>query len=151
MSYQRVCDILSRVHTFHEELRAYYEGLAADSRDERFELLLQEMKGQENNFARCLERYTPEATQGILETWLQFVPDDSVRAALAENDLEPDMSPNEVVRRALEVNRELKELHRQLADQTSAPRVQELFRDLLVLEDGKDARVSWSMSEFERE
>lgn len=81
--------------------------------------------------------------EGILDTWLQYVPADEVQSAVARAEIDRDTSVESIVATALEVDRGLVEMHRQLAAQANSERVQELFESLVTLEERDDKHLSW--------
>lgn len=143
--------MLEYAKSFHLRLRDYYEELSEDARDERLALLLEYMSRHEKNMSAALADYQPQAAKGILNTWLQFVPEEPIQQALAENEVRSDMSVGQVVQRALKVDQGLIDLYGELADTTAVPRVQELFTSLLEQERRKQEQFGWSLQDFEEQ
>lgn len=84
-----------------------------------------------------------EDAQSVLDTWLQYVPADEVQAAVARADIDRDTTVEKVVETALEVDRGLVKMHRNLAEKAGSERVQEFFESLVTLEERDDKHLSW--------
>lgn len=142
MAYTQLRDIIQHVTSYHRKLEEAYESLADDAEDERARLLLDSLEEYEDELKRVLSRYRDEQHEGLLDTWIQYDPIDQLRAAVDDADLRPDMSLAEIVDQSQRFDRAVVEFYRQVADQISAPRVQELVQALLTLEESKQARHS---------
>ena len=148
MAYTQLHDIIKHVRTYHRKLEDSYEALAEETGDERLRLLLDSLEDYEDELKRVLTRYSNEEHAGLLETWIQYDPIDHLRAALDEADLRPDMSLEEIAEQSQKFDRAVVEFYRQVADQVSAPRVQELVEALLMLEESKQARHAQQLGEL---
>lgn len=145
MPYETVRDILDRVRSFHRELSRYYEESTETSRNEKAQLLLDYMGRHERNTNRCLAKYKKEAVDGVLDTWMQYIPDSQLREAFEEAKIEPGMSPEEVFAHTLKIDRALIAFYEQLASYSAAPKLQELFQNLLEMEKTKDTEYARSL------
>jgi rubrerythrin len=149
MPSKRVKDILEHIRSFHHRIGDRYANLSEHESDERLVLLLKYLARHEENFNECLGRYEEDAAKGILETWLQFAGDDTLDEALQRVDLTEDMDVDDIIRCAMSLDKKLVELYRGLADATAAPRVRELFENLIEMEESKDHQYARSIREFE--
>ncbi len=145
MPAKRIRDVLERAKQFHQKLRDHYHGIERLSQDERIRLLLDYMQRHERNIERALKGYTQEAAEGVLDTWLPFVPDNVLDRVFRTIELRPEMTPAEIIGCALELDRALVELYEVCARESSATRVQELFDCLLEMERGKDYQYARSL------
>lgn len=144
-SYKQVRDVLQHVRTFHRRLREYYEDASEQTSNERIELLLEFLSDHEKDLERGLSRYEPQAAEGILNTWMQYVPDDVLERAFAEIPLHEDSSEEEIIDAATRFIDALVDLYATLVQSTEAPRVKELFASLLELEKTRREHFAWSM------
>ena len=64
--------------------------------------------------------------------------------AFRKIDFRPDVSVDDLIHCALELDHSLSELYRELAGETFSLRVQELFTDLLEMERSKDRQYTRS-------
>jgi hypothetical protein len=113
--------------------------------------MLEALHQEEQELQKVLGRYKAQEQDALLDTWLQYVPDDEVQAALASMDFTPDMPADEVVARKLEFDQALADLLRRLADETSVPRVEEFFRQLLENSETRTSQKAWSLREYQAE
>jgi rubrerythrin len=145
MPSKQIRDILDYVRKFHCCLHDFYEACGEETEDERVKALLDYMGRHEGNFNKALARYEETAAQGVLDTWLQFAPDETLNQAFKKVELTPGMSPDEVIQVALDLDKTLLTLYEELAQSTSAPHVKELFMNLLQMEEGKDHQYARSL------
>ncbi|MEX0716455.1 MAG: hypothetical protein WD066_07710 [Planctomycetaceae bacterium] len=144
MAYRQVRDILKDIRNVHRQLADFYESWDGRARDQRAAAVLTHVGRHEEFFKESLARYEPRAAEGILDTWIQYPPDETLNDALEEVGLSPEMSVDDVVEVVLRMDRALIEAYRQLADSTAAPRVKELFESLMELEETKNRSDAWS-------
>lgn len=143
ITYKQVKDVFQRVKDFRRELRDHLEASQLEMDDERLSWLVEHMDRHERFIDGSLDRYEEKASEGILETWLQYVPDAPIREAFEETRLEPGTDEKEVFERIQKWDQALLEMYRQLAGMSGAPRVQELFQSLLEMEEAKQEEISW--------
>jgi hypothetical protein len=144
MAYKQVHELLDRIKRFHRQLEDIYEELEDDNDDPRARLLLDYLRRHEKHFTKVLARYGRENDSGVLDTWIQYDPEEDLDRAMDEAELRPEMSLDELLEQAQRFNRAVMSYCRQLADQVNAPRVQELMASLLAMEEGKDSQYSRS-------
>jgi len=149
MPPRQVKDIVDHIRACHARMSKKYADFSNHESNERFALLLKYMARHEQNFEACLASYEHDAAKGVLDTWIPFVPEETLDKALEQLELRDDMSPEEVISNALAFDRKLIDLYRQMADETSVPRIQELFTDLLQMEENKDHQYARSILELQ--
>ena len=152
MPATQIKDILKTVRHFHEHVRDLFNNAAEDLKETgkedrhllgRTEALLRYLARHEEHFAEVVEEYERQGKTAVLDTWMQFADQgDEVSAVLESHALEPGLSIEEIVRRALEFDGAMVALYRQLATETSAQSVQEFFADLIKLEESKSHQYS---------
>lgn len=135
MAYYQVKEILQRVRNYHRQLRNALENARCETEDDQAEVVLRWAREDEQQANRALADYSSEGGKDhtVLETWLQYVPDEQVQEKLANIHFTPEMSAEEIVARVLEFDEALTNFYQQLADQVTAPRVKEFF----------DSQVDW--------
>jgi hypothetical protein len=144
MAYKQVRELLDRVKRYHRQLEDLYEWLEDESADPRARLLLNYLREHEQNFKNVLAQYGREEHRGVLDTWIQYDPEEDLRRALEEAELRTGMPLEELLAQAHRFSQAVVSFYREARDQTNAPRVQELFDSLLAMEEGKAAREAWS-------
>lgn len=139
MPARQVSEILDAVRSVHRQLAARYRQFDQAATDERLKLLLEDMERRERRFNRCIARYEAEEDPGVLDTWLQFVPEEVLHLdRLSERLVEPH-SLTELVEETLRINSRLSEAYLALAKQAPTPELQELFTDLANIEERNDS------------
>lgn len=142
MAWKQVRDVLKHVRDFYHQLHEFYEGLADHTHDERLALLVKYMGRHEENIHRALDQYEKQAAEAILNTWLQYVPDESLEAALKDLEVHPEMTVEDVIECSMQLDRALIDLYSGLGSEVNAPRVQEMFTSLLEMEQAKENQYS---------
>ncbi len=150
MPSRQVRDVVDHVRSYHRNLAQQLDALGKleKAANARLELLLNYMARHENNIEKALAKYEVDAEKNVLDTWLKFVPDESLDRALRHLDLHDGMDAEDVLGAVLSFDKSLIELYQELADETPLPEVHELFTDLLKMEDSKDRQYALSVLEI---
>lgn len=145
MTYEQVRDILTRIRSFHRRLRDELEQARPRSNDERTRFLLEVLRRDEQAMNIALGKYQQNGGVNVLATWIQYVPDEEAARLLHETRFTEDLTPEEMVNRKLEIDQALAELYGQLAEQTSAAQVAELFSSLADLTNQRLTDQGWQV------
>jgi hypothetical protein len=148
MNYQQVRDVVKLLRRSHQQLRDALEEPRCRSGDAWTRQMLEALRREEQELQIVLARYGAEGEDSVLNTWLQYVPDDELRSVQTAIEFTPDMSAEDVVVRKLAYDQALLDLLRQLCEETSVPRVQEFFCSLRDNVESRTARQVWSVREF---
>lgn len=148
MPYERVRDILDQVKDFHAQLRAWSARRSEAGGDPRAEWIVRYVDGYEQELQRTLSTFTNEGRATLLDTWIQNVPDRDLREKLAATAIEEDMPPEEVVRRLLEIDREIVRFYRNLSATLIPPRVGDAFAALADVHETKSREYSRRLVEW---
>jgi len=141
----QIKNILDHIRAYHDRLSRRLAEFSQHESDERLTLLLKYMARHEHNFEEAMSRYEGDHEKGILNTWLNFIPEAAVDDALRDMPLQDDMTADQILASVLSFDRTLITFYRQLANQTAIPRVQELCSNLLDMEQSKDRQFSISV------
>lgn len=131
MTYQQVRDVVETIRGAHQQMRDALEAPRTRTQDRRTETLLAALRQEEQQLQLALARFGTDGSSGILDTWLQYVPDEELRQELDDVDFSPEMTAEDIVGRKLQFDQALIALLGQLTEETAVPRVQELFQALL--------------------
>lgn len=148
-TYLTVRDVVSRIRKAHQLMRDALERPRSVTTDERTRLILESLRKSEQGLQLTLARFENDGEEELLETWLQYVPNAELFESLDRIEFTPDLPADEVVSRKLSFDQSLLSLLRQLADETSVPRVQEFFHTILKNVESRVARQAWSVSEYQ--
>lgn len=147
MAYKQVRDIMQRA----QSLKGRLEKICADYRentdDEINRELLNRVKEHQSRVQWILEKHQQHASQGVLDTWIQFSGFDRLERAMIEmGDIDSDGGV-EVVERVIEADNALFDVIEVAARQAQAPRVKEYFQVILDVEDSEARTTSRAVIE----
>lgn len=149
MTYQQIRDVVHRMRTSHQQLRDSLESPRSRAGDSRTRLMLEALRREEQDLQLVLGLHGINGDEALLDTWLQYVPDDELFETLESIEFTPDLSPDEVMARKLSYDQALISLLQQLVGQTSVPRVQEFFSTLLKNTRSRTAQQVWQIREYQ--
>lgn len=142
MPYNKVQDLLELVQVFHHNMQEALKQIQQESYSNTVEWLSDQIRRYELHWQAALADYEKHGTQGVLDTWLQFVPDDPVRKEINSITVHPDMTLEDLTEINMRFRNALIDLYQTLATASAAPRVQELFQQLLQQEQAVIAQQS---------
>lgn len=145
MPPRQVKDIVDHIRSYHRALAKRLKESSQHEADPRLRLLLEYMSRHEQNFETALARVEQVAAKGLLNTWLKFVPEETVETALQQLEIRDDMDADEILATVLSFDKKLTDLYRELADTAPTPTIQELFSSLLEMESSKDRQFAMSV------
>ncbi|QDU38598.1 hypothetical protein Mal4_29270 [Maioricimonas rarisocia] len=145
MAYHQVRDIFEQVRKFHREFRNALLESEPHQHDLDVEALIELARDEERADEACLARYSSDAEPNILDTWIQYVPDEGVVRTIQEAEVSPGMDLNEIIEKKIEFDDALVQLYAQLGDQVSGPRLQEAFRSLHDLTVRRREQDAWKL------
>lgn len=142
MRFEQTRDVLEHTRHFHGKLARFYENLAENEAQERMRLLLEYFGRHERRLTQSLRRFEEQTASEILDTWLDFTHDEEVLCFPKDLDIHPQMSVDEVIGIAMQLDQCLIRLYRELAQQTDVPEVREVFQALLQMEEKERDHVA---------
>lgn len=145
MSYQQVGDILERIRTVHRRLRDRLEEVRPRAKDERTRFVLESLRRDEQAMNLALAQFQPPDENSPRDSWLQYIPDEDTQRLLDETRFTTDMAPEELLARKVEIDRSLVDLYQRLSEQSSAPRVSDLFTRLAEQTNQRLTDHSWQI------
>jgi len=149
MSYQQVKDVIQQIRQAHQLLRDILEQPRHRAKDSRTRKLLEALREEEQQLQIILAKYQKQADQSLLNSWLQFTPDEELCRTISSIGFSSDMTVDEVVEHKFEFDQALIRLLRQFAESVSAPRVHEFFADLAEYHESTSTRQGWKVREFQ--
>jgi rubrerythrin len=106
-TYKTARDILNMIRRFHHQLSEFYEQLSEISEKKRVRMLLEYMSRHEKNFEQALAEYDHETASRVLDAWIQYAPDGDILSIPEAKKLHSDMSVDDVVGIAMELDNHL--------------------------------------------
>jgi rubrerythrin len=140
-AYGQVRDVLNTAVRFHRRLEEFYGQLAKQEDRERVRMLLDYMSRHEQGFERMLADYGKGKARSLLDTWMQFEPDDRALKVPEPRTLRPDMSVDEVMEVALGLDDELVRFYSQAIDLTQDSEIRDLFEGLAQQAEDEKSRI----------
>jgi rubrerythrin len=130
MSYDPIRRIMNRSKEIHEGIRGFYERLSDQTEKKRVRMLLEYLKEHQKELENTLEDLKGQASQDVLDAWLQYRPEPSVEQMLPDMEFKPEMSVDELVQAALSIDDALITYYRRIAENTEFQEVKEVFASL---------------------
>jgi len=141
-TYKRVDDLLGMVHRFHKQLAVFYAQLSENSDRERVQMLLQYMSRHERNFAQAMAEYDKETADKLLDTWIQYAPDRDVLSIPQAKDLDKNMTVDDVVKIAMELDEHLARFYSEAARSVDFSELKDFFCKLQEQEQADKAELA---------
>ncbi len=148
MPSKQIREILDQVCEMHEGMSSCFRSIQEQTDDSRLSLLTNYMAEHEAKFRETLASYEADATKALLDTWLQFGNEEEILKRIEHISFDGLRTPEQLLQTALQIQRDLVQLYRELAEATSVPEVQDLFNNLITLEENKGRHYARAVSEM---
>lgn len=140
-TFETTGDVIEHARLFHRELGRYYHRLSDSVKQGRVRMLLDYLSKQETLLEDALSKYSRGGEQRIMTVWLQYTPELAKLEKIADMDLAPGMSIDEVARMALELDDSLVRLYRAVIENIDDEGVQEVFQNLVDQQQQEQAQL----------
>jgi len=107
MRSKLIKDFLLYMEDCHQALADLYQRLSVEANDEKVKLLLEYMKNKEQISYLHLHQYVKQAPLSLLNTWLDNFFDQSFPQRCKELELKPELSIEDVVTLAIQLDMQL--------------------------------------------
>lgn len=147
MSYKQVRDILQYAGKLRDHAQTLIDGHRGEGNDELLDQLAKRVLVHDKAVSSVVQQYAKEANEGVLDTWVQFEGLREIEKELADakpENVDPQGSVGEAVRKLMEVDARLVELYKLAASQVNAPSVKAMFEHLSELEDQSLRDKGWA-------
>lgn len=134
MPVEQTRSIIDHTRIFHRRVSQYYHRLADSTQRGRVKLLLDYMSEHEQRLADCMAQYEVTAPEKILNTWIQIANTTDATKLMADAELVSGMSVDEIVDLGIRFSECVIEVYQQLSSQSEPESVQQVFANLLSLE-----------------
>lgn len=148
MAYMQVKEILDSATRIRRFMSEYARRHEQETPDDVTEGLFTEIKQHEERLLRCLADFADDASQGLLETWIQFPNETSLEQAMDQLSAAGEQDDEVVLQQILEAEQALIDVYDHVIGQSHAPRVRELFEELKTLEDHNLRTIADNVSEL---
>ena len=140
--YVQVRDLLEQAARFHGDLAGFYHRLAGEAGQERVKLLLDYMSTHETNLKDSLDVFDEEASEGVLNTWIDRDYCDRIVHACENMPQPPALDVENVIHLAMTVDDSLIRFYEDLERKTDVESVREVFRNLVSMEQTELRRLA---------
>ena len=140
--FVQVRDLLEQAAAFHGRMSEFYHDLSEKAEQVRVRLLLDYISTHEKNLRDSLEAYDEEASDGILDTWVDRDYCDRIVHACEQLPGEPPLDLDGVIRLAMKVDSHLIGYYDELAHKADMESVREVFRNLVAQEQSELRRLA---------
>lgn len=141
MAPRQFIDFLTWAEAHHQELRDFYAARAEEASRPEVKTLLQYMTRHEDILRQLIAEYEEGAPDDILEMWFKVSPDLKAVKHPDEIGLRADMSVNEVIDKALELDDSLIEVYKALQREVMTEEVGAAIADLLDQEEREEVKL----------
>lgn len=136
-TYGQAKDVLAAAVDFHRDLKRFYNRLAEKADRERVKMVLDYMGRHEKDFESALAEMGSDSQDRLLETWMQYAPDDRGLEVPRAQEMGDEMMVDDVVEVALEMDEKLANFYAQAAKLAKMPEVKHLFGKLAEQQEDK--------------
>jgi hypothetical protein len=137
-TYAPVREVVEYLQSVHAGLRDHCRRLAADTSDEKPKMLLETLGRHEEDLHRTLVSTAREQSQEILETWIQYLPNEPIDDELKSLSKIPAGGWEEASESVLNTHNYIIDFCQRIVRQLSAPQVEEFFLSLANVERKKN-------------
>jgi len=124
-SYQQVRTIVECVRDAHLEAREHCERAARIASDQRLGMAIANLEKHQAEMAEFAEANRVDPSEAILNSWVQYIPLDTIEDDLASIG---SATPEQVVARVVRFQNDLGSLFETISEQTPALEVEEFMR-----------------------
>ena len=134
MRFEQVRDILGHAREFHKRLDEFYQNIAQHESAARIKMLLEYLGRHEKFLEQGLANFEENASEQVLDTWFQNAQDKETLKLPKASNIKSHMSVEDVIHMGLELDDRLISLYKDAAENSEVPEVNEVFNNLLEME-----------------
>ena len=128
--FKKVSDILEYLQKVHEDVSDYYQRLADKEDKEKVQIFLDYLREHNDNLKEIIRRYEEEGDNSLLDTWIQYSPQNTIRLEMEIIDFNPKMTIDEILEKALILDNWLENYYDYIAENAPSTRLKEVFYNL---------------------
>lgn len=149
MAYKQVRDVIDGIRAFHRKLGDLYQRMGEVADKERLKILLEYMSRHEQNIDDYLDRFEKDvASRRILESWVKARTDEEPLMPLETESLQADMSSEQIMRTALEMDERLIGFYEKMSRLAETEEARDMFSALLKHERREEVKLVRDTIEF---
>lgn len=149
MRLKLIKDFLLYIEDCHKALADLYQRLSIEANDEKVKLLLEYMKNKEQISYLHLHQYVQQAPLSLLNTWLDNFFDQSFPLRCKELELKPELSVEDVVTLAIQLDMQLIKVMQAVASSSPTIEAETAIENLTSKEEETLYQVVMASHEFD--
>jgi rubrerythrin len=134
MAFEQARDVIERARTIHKRMGEQYDLLGDVAERPRVKMLLDYLSRHERHLDEVLAKYEEAISKRILDCWFNYTPEMIPEDCVNCGDLSPDMSIDEIIKRAALVDECLLRLYEEMSNRAPHEDVRNVFQTLLEME-----------------
>ncbi|MDX2479807.1 MAG: hypothetical protein QNK24_05675 [Desulfuromusa sp.] len=142
MPYGQAKEIIDSARAFHQRASAFYQQLADKAEGARVKMLLDYLIRHEAHLDRALSDYTEEIRSKALNAWYQYAQEQCLLQPFDTSQYSKEMTVEEVMEIGLNIDRCLVASYKGMAETATSPKVREIFKDLLLMEEQQKHKMA---------
>ena len=128
--FKKVRDILEYLQKVHEDVSDYYGRLANKEDKEKVQIFLDYLREHNDNLKEIISRYEEEGDNSLLDTWIQYSPQNTIRLEMEIIDFNPKMTIDEILEKALILDNWLENYYDYIAENAPSTKLKDVFYNL---------------------
>ncbi|EAT12621.1 hypothetical protein HF888_11610 [Bermanella marisrubri] len=142
MHYKTVKDVIDYSRKLHHQMSEFYHNLGLKQEQIRVGMLLEYLKRHELHLEHVLDQFERDKSQKVLDSWFSYAPEQNLTEALADIEIHQNMSADEVVIMALQLDDYFISLYEGMVESANSPTVKSVFQNLLEMEQQEKIRTA---------
>jgi len=137
----QVIDFLHWAAGYHTRLHDFYAEKEREAERPEVQALLRYMARHQEILGHIIEAYEKGSSRDVLQTWYKVSPDPKAFETVDASLFRPDMTVEEVIDLALDLDKRLLDLYRMLVPDAESDRLREAIGNLLADEEQEEIRL----------
>jgi rubrerythrin len=146
MAPRRVADFLHWAEAYHGRLAEFYRSRGKEAARPEAKVVLDYMARHQDALRRIIEDYEDGASKAVLDTWYKVSPDPKAFRDPEGAGFRADLTGDEAIDLALDLDRSLISMYEQLVRRAETPGLREVLENLLQTERAEEIRLLRSQS-----
>lgn len=131
MMFKQIRDILTHLQEAHNEIIAFFKALEERSHKNYVSQLLNQLQKRHEKLKSIIGQYQKERNSAIMDAWIQFSPERSVKEELKDFNYKDDLTIDDVTGIAVYLDNWLEDLIHHLVVKSNSREAREIFSNLL--------------------
>ncbi len=143
-TFKQLYEVIKNARSFHLNIAEIYNQLITNTKDNRAKLLLRHMHEHELRMANNLKNYSLINPAKVMQTWIQYTPEESPREVLQGINLTGILDIEEINRLGQQVDQYFSNLYQSIYSSIDVVEVREVFENLKQIQEKE--RITLSMA-----